>query len=132
MRNTLSVYPDNCKSAQRNTEVNERKQREETIIHAPLLQEIAHQRGTEDRQGIQPFRGSHSRKLRQLVPGQPIAIYTRDIYQPQHNDTRVPGKPPEAPVTIEHEVAQHVQYGKQYHPVGSITMQAAHYAAQIP
>jgi hypothetical protein len=129
---TLHVDPHDHQQHQRNAQVHEGQQREEAVAHMVGIQEVAHQRAVEDRQPIQPFKAGDGDVLRQLVPGQHVAIDAGGIDHPDQHDARDPREPAEAVVQVEGEVAQHVQHHGQHHGIRGIAVHAAHDAAGPP
>ena len=69
-------------------------QREKPPAQGRIVQEIAGDGLTEERQGVEPLRGGDGHELRQLIPDQPVATDATGKDEPEQDHTREPGEPP--------------------------------------
>jgi hypothetical protein len=120
------VDPHAGQQQQRQADVQEHQQREETVADAFRRQEVAHHGAAEQ------FGGADRDELRQPVPYQPVAVDAGRKRQPQERHAADPGKPAEAAVAALEEFADQVQRHGHGHGVRRIAVQAADHAAEIP
>ena len=125
-RHTLDVDPHEQQQGQRHADVDEREQREQPVLDAALVDEVAHQRTVEDRQPVQELGRADHDELGQPIPGQHVAVDAGDVSEPQQQHAAHPGEPAKAAMPVEAEVPQHVQQHGDDHAVGGISVQAAH------
>ena len=131
-RHPLRVDPQEPQYAERQADVQERQQREQAVVHRVRRDEVADQCAIEHRQPVEPFGRGNGHELRRAVPWQHVAVDARDVNEPQQDHARYPRKPAEAPVVVEHEMADQVEHHRQYHRIGRVAVKAAHDAAQPP
>ncbi len=112
--------------------MHEGQQGEEAVADVLGVEEIAHQRAVEDRQPVEPFKRGHGDVLRQLVPGQHVAVDARGVDHPDQHHPGHPGEPAEPAEPVEGEIAQHVQRHGEHHRVRGVAVHAAQDAAQPP
>ena len=128
----LHMHPHQQQHQQRNADVHERQQREEAVVHAARVDEVAHQRAAEARQPVEPFETGGDHELAQLVPGQHVAVDARRVHQPHQHHAGEPREPAESAQAVEREHAQHVQQHRQHQGVGGVAVQAAQDASGPP
>ena len=110
----------------------ERYQRKETVVEGFAGNKTGRHRLAEYRQPVEPFQGSDDGILGQRVPHHPVTIDAGGKDQPDQRHAREPGEPARATIAPQDEFAQQVQHHHHHQRIGSVTVQAAHDAAEVP